>query len=381
MIKNTNNKNRWEDDNAWGNMKERPKRNYSLRSFVAPTIYVALMTSYLLLDQETVKRIIDLSYGYLLALFIILSIILIWPFEKFILCINRNKEQTDTIFFKFLIGILYFGIAFGLLFNIENDINRSKLGPMQKEISIVSDVFKESHKSGTSYYITFNLKGKTKKVEQEHWIWERYHKGDTIAVTYWIGCLNRIVYKDFRIIGGKSAYKSEAKTPDGGHILPFEKIRYKQNGEDIEDDPEEEITMPKNPSKFDAKDENSLCKYFISRMPIAGHERNGWTAVSFKVGTDSKIHDVKNTETISPKIDNALRNIPTSINKWIDNNMNGKEADVEIRIAYNDGHPSYMLLERVVASGKGKRTRIKDGFLLSDENKEIERTLHEETNE
>lgn len=377
MIENTNNKSRWKDDNTCGNIKEWSKRHSPLRISIAPTIYLVIMTSYLLFDQETVKLIIELSYGYQIVIFTIFSTIFVWPFEKFILCINRNKEETNTIFFKFIIGILYSMIALGLLSSIKDDINRSRLGPEQTEITVVSGLVKERHRSRKSFYIIFNLKGKTEKIEQKRSIWEKYNIGDTIAVTYCIGCLNKIVYKDFKTIGDKL----EFKTPDGIHILPSGRIFYEQKKEDIKDDTEEEITMPKNPSKFDAKDENSLCKYFISRMPIAGHKRSGWTAVSFKVGTDGKIHDVKTIETISPKIDKALRNIPASINKWTDNSMSAKYADVEIRIAYSYGKPSYMLLERVVAFDNGKRTRIKDGYLLSDENKKIERTLHEETNE
>lgn len=82
---------------------------------------------------------------------------------------------------------------------VEDVINSKEVGPEHTVISVVSDLEYEGGRN-EYYYMSFELGGETKKIEQQRWEWEKYHIGDTIAVTYCIGCLNRIVYNNIEIV-------------------------------------------------------------------------------------------------------------------------------------------------------------------------------------
>ncbi len=206
MIKDTDNKNRGANDRKDSRIKRWLKYIYDWNAFILPVIYLAFLSLYILSDNgETFMLIMKHGYGVFWVISIILIFISCLLIEKFSIYLDREINKTDRYGITYLIAskcgldIFLSVIALHFFSVVEDVINSKEVGPEHTVISVVSDLEYEGGRN-EYYYMSFELGGETKKIEQQRWKWEKYHIGDTIAVTYCFGCLNRIVYNNIEIV-------------------------------------------------------------------------------------------------------------------------------------------------------------------------------------
>lgn len=205
MIKDTDNKNRGANDRKDNLIKGWLKCKCDWSTFILPVIYLAFLSLYILSDNgETFMLIMKHGYGVFWVISIILIFISCLLIEKFSINIYREIKKTEIsgiihLISKCVLDFIVSVFAMYFITVVEDVINRMEVGPEHTVISVVSDLEYVSGKP-QKYYMSFELGGETKKIERQRWEWEKYHIGDTIAVTYCFGCLNRIVYNNIEIV-------------------------------------------------------------------------------------------------------------------------------------------------------------------------------------
>lgn len=167
---------------------------------ILPLWYLAILILYLLVTKESVELMFKSGYGIWLILFVIVSFLLCWPIENYCKHEIRNKEESlrDKIA-DVILYCLYPFIAFFLydMFVVDK-INNQEVGSQETVITVILQ--KTPGNKSRADGIHFKINGITRRCGLSRDEWENYEEGDTISVTYSMGCLNRIIFYDVHAV-------------------------------------------------------------------------------------------------------------------------------------------------------------------------------------
>ena len=380
MIRNIDNDSRLADEMEFEEEKMWLERHRIIAGLISPLIYLFMLSIYLLNKKEVIELMIEQSFGYVIAIFLVVTVGLCCFIENILLQVGREISFfSNTILllsFKILYGLIFFllvGVGFGTI--VIRCINASKVGP---QYIICSEVEINRNAKGNPYYyrIPSGIGDKYMYEKLRGYESVKCRVGDALAVICCKGRLNIPIIEDVKLV--------EDFTPEELRCLRMQKDRDLTQA-DIEEArrhkaekaAEAEVIAEHNE---ELEEENAFAEYIKERLPVIGESHSGWLLASFRIEKDGSISNIKTLERLHPTADKALLNLLNGMYRWRGRHQIGVVEKATIKLAYHYGKPQYMFINRESVSDKGEKQTIEDGYTLSDENGNAVRTVHEESN-
>lgn len=202
MIKNTDNGNIYlEENNETTNSSES-----NWQTIISPIVYLIITLIVLWNDKDNVMYIINLSYGWVVLRFILKYVINTFLFELFIsiIVVIRFGIENSSLYrnlVKLITSLIYIFICYVGWNMQKEDLNKSELSSERTAITEVAGC-EITNSKNVVYYIKFYCNGEMHKMRMDYEEWRKFHKGDTIIVTYNTGIINKDIYNKIEIVKG-----------------------------------------------------------------------------------------------------------------------------------------------------------------------------------